>query len=438
VSKAGIAGLVTCPECGLHFIPEMAHTDSADADEVARLQRIEDSKLFSMSEETEDPDLSRQILDVTEDIDMMDVSGDGRADSSESRTPHIDPHSKFLTGSLMNIEKAITSPLASSQNLEPPIISWLSQTVPPKNPDSVREWCDAAEAEQFELKEREVKDLEVFRNVQLVMPAEVAALGLNEASVAHSEESDLDVGARIYYRNILDRYPQIERLLARRLAMENLERQKRLTAKQSEAERAKIRAESRNIAPEGRRKRKSNHSKTQAEGVIPEADDWEDIDEKGEERAWPAMDPHRRTEPGEDNVHPAFGHDIETLPSWPLPGQYLQAAGFSIDAIANPCTPYILAPQHWQWQEHPVSGAPTFHAFSLPDFQQGPPYQSYNLFPNTTKAKERRFCSLPPLPSPLSEISITTTSMLCYLCYSQVHIRNKQTWRLVIISNSLS
>lgn len=309
-------------------------------------------------------------------------------------------------------------------------MSWLSQTLPPKNPGSVREWCDAAETELLELKEREAKDLEVFHNVQIVIPAEAGAPGLNEPSAAHSEENDLDIGARIYYRNILDRYPQIERLLALRLAMGNWQRQMRLAAKQSEVERVKVRAESRNIVPERRRKRKSNYSKRQAEDVVAKADGWEDVDEKGEKRAPSAMDAYHQTEPGVNNEHPTLDHTIETLPFWSLPGQTLQAADFSsFDAIANPVTPYFPAPQHWQLQEHPASETPTFDAFRPPSFQLGPTYQSHNPFANSTKTKERRFCSLPPLPLPLAETSITASTMLCYLCHSQVHIRRKQTWR---------
>jgi hypothetical protein len=103
-------------------------------------------------------------------------------------------------------------------------MAWLPQTVPPKNPESVREWRDVTETKQVELKEREAKDLEVFRNVQIVMPAEIAAPGLEESLAVHSENHDLDVGARIFYRNILDRYPQIERSLARRFAIGNWHR----------------------------------------------------------------------------------------------------------------------------------------------------------------------------------------------------------------------
>lgn len=381
-----------------------------------------------MSDKTEDPDLSRRIHDVAEDMEMIEVSGDGRADPSESRTPRLDTHRNVLTGPLMDRENAVDVPLTPFQNLEPPIMSWLSQIVPPKDPESVREWCDAAETEQLDLKEREVKDLEVFRNVQIVMPAEVGAPDLNKPSAVHSEESDLDIGVRIYYRNILDRHPQIERLLAHRLAMGNWQRQKRLTAKQSEAERAKVRAESRNITPKGRRKRVPRNSEGQAEGVVAEADGWEDIDDKGEERARPAMESHRRIEPGVDNEHSTFGHTIETVPSWSLPSQPLQAADpSSSDESANLFTARVLTPQ--QLLQHPTFEPLRFDDFSLESFRLGLTYQSYTRSPKITKTKKRRFCNLPPLPLPLADNSITASSMLCYLCHSHVHIRRKQTWR---------
>lgn len=84
--------------------------------------------------------------------------------------------------------------------------------MPPKSPNSVCEWHDAAETEQLKLREREAKDPEVFRNVQIVMPAEVGAPDINEPCAVHLEEGNLDVGVSIYYRNVLDQYPQIEPL----------------------------------------------------------------------------------------------------------------------------------------------------------------------------------------------------------------------------------
>lgn len=316
VSKNGTIDLVTCSECGLRFIPQISPTDSVDASEVTRVQRIEDAKLFgkrASSKEIGDLDLSKQMLDVTEDLEMMGMSGDGAEDSLESRNPHINADTNVRTGSLMDTQKTVDSHLASSQNLEPPIMSWLSQTVLPKNPDSVQEWRNAAETKQSELKEREAQDLEVFRNVQIVVPAEAGAQGANEPSAAHLEENDLDIGPRIYYRNIRDRYPQIDGFLARRLAIGNWQRQMRLTAKQSEAERAKIRAASRENASDGRWKRKLRHSKRQTEDVLAEADEWEGVDEI-DRGALPATRSYRRTDPRVDSAHATYGHTFETVP----------------------------------------------------------------------------------------------------------------------------
>lgn len=97
--------------------------------------------------------------------------------------------------------------------------------------------------------------------------------------------------------------------------------------------------------------------------------------------------------------------------------------------IADPLTPYYSTPQHWQLQGHPATSMPTFDATALPAFQQEPTYYGYTFLPNIMKTKERRFCSLPPLPLPLAETSLTASLMLCYLCHSQVHIQSKQHWR---------
>ncbi|KAF2690483.1 hypothetical protein K458DRAFT_244512, partial [Lentithecium fluviatile CBS 122367] len=221
-SNAGAAGMVTCPECGLRFIPQAITADSAEADEITRLQRIEDEKLFGdvQSNDTSDTQFSNRIQDATEDMELLNMSG-------KSRLELTAPFGKF--------RHALSSTSVPGPITEPPIMSWLSQTVPPQNPETARTMTDSAEADRLESKKRDAKDLEIFRNVQIVVPVEAS-------SIEQSEQINLEDGARIYYRNILDRYPQLAHYLARRLAMSNWERQKRLTVKQSEAERAKLRA----------------------------------------------------------------------------------------------------------------------------------------------------------------------------------------------------
>lgn len=432
ISKNGNAGLVTCPECGLRFIPQVSPADSADVNDIVRMQRMEDARLFgkrASSEEAGDADLSRQMLDVIEDIEMMDVSDDERADPPESQSTRMRPHRNVLTSQLSDMQKLVELPSTSFQSEEPPIMSWMSQTMPPKNPALVREWREAAETEQLELKEREAKDLEVFRNVQIMMPVEAVVPGNNEPLVADLEQNDLDLGARVYYRNIVDRYPQIQDLLARRLAIGNWQRQKRLTAKQNEAERARYRAASRALALERRRKRKLSHLNGQTQNALAEAEDWEDVDDEGVCET-PGMDPHRWPVPGVDIEYSAFGHATEVLPSWFSFGPPLAGTGqLMYGGIAEQSMPYFPTTQHWPLQSLPAADTSLFDALPPLNSQQGPTYQNHNFLPNITRMKEKRFCSLPPLPLPLGESEITASSMLCYLCHSHVHIRRKHCWR---------
>ncbi|KAK5048209.1 hypothetical protein LTR84_005879 [Exophiala bonariae] len=388
-TQVGIATLVTCPECGLRFIPQMTPAGSADADEVARIQRTEDSKLFGKSaagEEVESSGISRQILDITEDIEMIDVSGNDQADSSSIRRPRESIHKTAVTGTLADIEKAVGSASPSPQT--PAIFSWLTHTVPPKDPGAVRQWRDAAENEHLEVQEREASDLEVFRNVQIVTPAEVGAPILTGFTADQSDEIGLEFGAQIYYRNMLDRYPKMDDFLARRLAIGNLQRQQRLTKMQREAEQAKIRAASRDNAPEGIRKRKIRRSRTQTETVDADVDGWEDVVAEFEEPPESPMRPHY-----------LFDHITNpehwTLPSdWlpgPLPGQFPGMEDLSFD----------------QWLTNSA------------------PYETWKPI----MIKERRFCRLPPYRPDLKEPSNTSGSILCYLCHSRVHIPTKQSWR---------
>jgi hypothetical protein len=418
VSEAGTADLLVCPKCDLRFIQQMTHVVSGNADEVATVQSIEDAQLFGArlgDDEAEDSALSRRILDVAEDIEVMGVADEGRPNSWESRDPRVDGRHPVLSDQSADIENATDASLTSSGVAEPPIMSWLSQTVPPKNPESVREWRDATETKQIELREREAKDLEVFRNVQIVMPAEVAAPGLDEPLAVHSEDHDLDVGARIFYRNILDRYPQIERPLARRLAIGNWHRQKHLTVQQAEVERAKIRAESRKFTEASRPKTAMGHSKRQVEDMGTNADGWEDVDDEHEQRAWSAMDCHRQTEHGTKKEHRTFGHCYDSSPSFSSLVRPIRATA-----------PSFPSPLHQQPDMYAASWTPT------PDIRQELTYGNYNPigpFPNIYRTKERRFCSLPPLPLPLPVTSTTATSMKCYLCHYEISIRNKQSWR---------
>jgi len=117
---------------------------------------------------------------------------------------------------------------------EPPIFGWLADTLPPANPGSVMQWREAEEHRQSKRKKQEIDNIEVFRNVQVSVSLE-SELSADPARKEPSDEDELELGARIYYRNIIDRYPRIERFLARRLAEGNWERAKRLACIQDQA-----------------------------------------------------------------------------------------------------------------------------------------------------------------------------------------------------------
>jgi hypothetical protein len=95
----------------------MTHVVSGNADEVARVQSIEDAQLFGArlgDDQAEDSGLSGRILDVAEDTEMMDVADEGRPNPWESREPHVDGPHPVLIDQSADIENANTASLASS------------------------------------------------------------------------------------------------------------------------------------------------------------------------------------------------------------------------------------------------------------------------------------------------------------------------------------
>lgn len=129
----------------------------------------------------------------------------------------------------VNLNQPTSPPLP-----EPPIFSWLADTLPPANPGSVMQWREAEEHRQSKQMKQEIDNIEVFRNVQVSVSLE-SELSADPARKEPSDEDELELGARIYYRNIIDRYPRIEHFLARRLAEGNWERAKRLACVQDQA-----------------------------------------------------------------------------------------------------------------------------------------------------------------------------------------------------------
>jgi hypothetical protein len=214
--------------------------DSPEANQVTKLQVEEDAILFGLRDVTEDrdnkgPSFGQRVEELPDDVEMVHAADDSQ--SAQTRNPFSHETRMNAQQSLsVNLNK-MTSNLSSQPLPEPPIFTWLAQTVPPEDPESVFRWREAEESRQVELKEQEAKCLEVFHNVLIVASPENGMPGLSRKT-AQSQEDELELGARIYYRNIQDRYPDIEPFLARRLAKANWARANRLASTRGIAEHA--------------------------------------------------------------------------------------------------------------------------------------------------------------------------------------------------------
>ena len=76
---------------------------------------------------------------------------------------------------------------------------------------------------------REMEEIKVFRKVHLSMAPEPNTDTIDIAAIDQIAELDLDT--KIYYRNIVDRYPELPLYLALRLARANRDRADRLRRK---------------------------------------------------------------------------------------------------------------------------------------------------------------------------------------------------------------
>jgi RNA recognition motif-containing protein len=383
------AGFLTCPECGLQFISQVTPTESFEADEITELQRLEDEKLFGMREQVklglEGLPAPLRITDVTQDVQITDNGDDANTEVLSIATSRNDSQSRTMHDHRDTDEHGDGRSIMSDPP-QPPIYSWLAQTVPPEDPDTVLEWREAEETHQQELNEREAKDLEVFRNVQIVIPSETAKPAPGSPTALSLEESKLETGARVFYRNILDQYPFIDRSFARRLAKGNWERQKLLTSKQYDMERAKsgIRPPAfQNSPPEMQDVITKDDATKKNEAGSGKADEWEDFD---------------------DNIEPPC-----RLPATAKEG----------------VTPKNTPPSDPASRQAPWSAIAYGTASLLPQMDS---HQNLSM-------RERRLCTLPPLPIALPANSTTGSLMVCYLCHSEVRIQTKRQWRIHVMED---
>jgi len=108
-----------------------------------------------------------------------------------------------------------------------PLEAWLNQSAVPAA-TSVAAQYSPVNAEKA-MVAQEIGEMKVFRNVH--MTKEQTPMKSSQGLV---DMEELELGAQIYYRNIVDRYPLLPAYLARRLAQANHDRAERLRYEKSQ------------------------------------------------------------------------------------------------------------------------------------------------------------------------------------------------------------
>ena len=105
-----------------------------------------------------------------------------------------------------------------------PLDAWLNQSAIPYTAPTV----DLREEKGSSRKDsvaQEIEEIKVFRNVHMAIAPEPAT---GQHLLAIDAVAELEFNAQIYYRNIVDRYPDLPSYLALRLARANRDRAERL------------------------------------------------------------------------------------------------------------------------------------------------------------------------------------------------------------------
>ncbi|KAF2821056.1 tannase-domain-containing protein [Ophiobolus disseminans] len=116
---------------------------------------------------------------------------------------------------------------ATSLSSSPPLLAWLAETEPPEDPTSVIQWRESEELALAERQRTDARDLEVFRNVEIVISLELETPRRNPQALV-SNPDRFGRGATMLYRNIQDRYSVLGEQIARRFADQNWRRLQQL------------------------------------------------------------------------------------------------------------------------------------------------------------------------------------------------------------------
>jgi len=192
-----------------------------EVEEVARKQVSEDIQLYGTRPEPPD------AVDIDEVPQLADPPP--KRNLSESQAA-IDRPAKARKKGYNKAYNYETVAALDWNRGASPLEAWLNQSAVPSTILAAEAQNQGPKDTKISLMAEEVKELKNFRNVHIATTPEPEQSELAVPTV--NEMGDLELGARIYYRNITDRYPLLPTYLAHRLAKANHCRAERLRHKQ--------------------------------------------------------------------------------------------------------------------------------------------------------------------------------------------------------------
>ncbi len=208
--------------CHLKFFPNLSDMGKVldrmaiSEDDVARQQAQEDLQLYGSRPEPPD------VIEVDEATQLTGLPPKRSAlefAAAVDRPSMIRKKSKSQTDNFSTVTAIDWNSGAS------PLDSWLNQSAIPSS--TVAASPHIPEHPAKDPVAREVEEIKVFRNIHIGVESKPER---PSAGVNHDFVASMELGAQIYYRNIMDRYPMLPAYLACRLAQANHARAERLRA----------------------------------------------------------------------------------------------------------------------------------------------------------------------------------------------------------------
>ena len=190
-----------------------------DDEEIVRNQAMEDLQLYGSRPEP------FNVIDVDEQSRLADASLPPSQNSTEFDVT-VDRLAKVCKKSDTKTYNYQAVTAFDWNSGSTPIESWLNQSAIPSTSPTFGSECKEDVAMTKDSVAQEIEEIKVFRNVHMSVTPEPSADTMNTAASAQVAELELD--AQIYYRNIVDRYPELPLYLALRLARANRDRANRL------------------------------------------------------------------------------------------------------------------------------------------------------------------------------------------------------------------